>query len=227
MQRLVNLVRRPRETLWFCRRYVTEPTIEEKLFQKGPLDPAAVDLMQKLDSKIVYSSYVENNKKPLKFVQRKVLTAICAHHKKRAKYEEAMRKPFSLATNYLSKAVTDVTPEEPEKAMVKAQDSIPVKMDKLNNEHVHDASRTMILNESKLEIFRQMRRRTADLEEKQPQPYPDKWMQDYETYDESVADDLTADSEYGTPGMWSAFRYSLRAANTIHKFQRVDFTLLL
>lgn len=200
MQRLVNLVRKPRETLWFCRRYATDTTFEEKFLLKGPLDPAAVDLMQKLDWKIVYSSYVENNKRPLKFVQKKMLTSMCEKYKKRAIYEKAMRKPFSLALKYSSKALT---PKEPEKPMVEVQDSLPVAIDKLNDER--DTSRSVILNESKLEIFRQMRQREAELEQK-IQPYPDKWMQDYETYDESVDDDLTADSEYGTPGMWSKNR---------------------
>lgn len=203
MQRLVNLVRRPRDPLRFCRRYVTEATIEEKLFQKGPLDPAAVELMKKMDSKIIYSSYVENNKRPLKFVQRKILTALCEKHKKLAMYEEAMRKPFSLALKYSSKALTDDTPKEPEKPMVEAKDSIPVAIDKLNVER--DASRTVIVNETKLEIFRQMRQREAALKE-EIQQYPTKWMQDYETYDESVDDELTAESEYGTPGMRFAFR---------------------
>lgn len=203
MQRLVNLVRKPRETLWFCRRYATDTTFEEKFMMKGPLDPAAVDLMQKLDWKIVYSSYVENNKRPLSYVQKIIMTDICEKHKKRALYEEAMRKPFSLALKYSSAALTDDTPKEPEKPMVEVQDSLPVAIDKLNDER--DTSRSVILNESKLEIFRQMRKREAELEQK-IQPYPDKWMQDYETYDESVDDDLTADSEYGTPGMWSKNR---------------------
>lgn len=197
MQRIVNLVRRPRGTLWLCRRYATDAEIEENFFQKGPLDPVAVDLMHKFESDIVYSSYVENNKKPMKYKQRQILEDICEKHKKRALYEEAIRKPFSLALKYSSKVLSDVTPKQPTKKIVKMQDTIPVAIGKLNEER--DSSRQIILNETKLEIFRQMRDRQAELEDS-TQKYPDKWMQDYETYDEIEDDDFTVDSEYGMPG---------------------------
>lgn len=198
MQRIVNLVRRPQQVVWLCRRYVTEAEIEEKYYQKGPLDPAAVDLIKKFESDIVYSSYVENNKKPMRYSHRQIVKNIVEHHKKRVLYEQAMQKPFSLALKYSSNVLTDVTPQVPAKPVVTATDTLPHAMEKLDAER--DSSRTIIMNESKLEIFRQMRQREAELEET-TQKYPDKWMQDYETYDENENDDLTADSEYGTQGV--------------------------
>lgn len=174
MQRLVNLVRRPRETLWLCRRYATDVEIEEKWFLKGPLDPVAVDLTEKLKDDIIYSSYVENNKKPLSYRHRKILEDNCERDKKRARYEEAMQKPFSLALKYSSKVLTDVKLDEPPKPIVTLRDSIPAAMEKLNEER--DSSRTTILNESKLEIFQLMRKRQAELRDN-TQKYPDKWMQ--------------------------------------------------
>lgn len=195
MQRLVNSVRRSRETLWLFRRYATEAEIEEKFFLKGPLDPVAVDLMEKFDSDIVYSSYVENNKKPINYKHKQILQDICEKHKKQAMYEEAMRKPFSLALKYSSNVLTNVTSDKPATPIVTAQDTIPVVIDKLNEER--DSSRQIIINETKLEIFRQMRDRQIELENNTPK-YPEKWMQDYETFAED--DDFTAESEYGTPG---------------------------
>lgn len=202
MQRFVNLVRRPRATLRFCRRFATDADIEEKFFLKGPLDPSAVSLMEKFESDIVYSSYVENNKKPLSYKHRQILNDMCDRHKRRAMYEEAMRKPFSLALKYSSKGLTDSTPKVPAKPIVSMQDTIPVAIDKLKEER--DSSRQIIINESKLEILRQMRARQTELEDSVPK-YPEKWMQDYETFDEIEDDDITADSEYGTPGTGLAF----------------------
>lgn len=202
MQRIVNLVRRPRATLWFCRRYATEADIEEKFFQKGPIDPSAVSLMDKFESDIVYSSYVENNKKPLSYKHRQILDDMCEKHKRRAMYEEAMRKPFSLALKYSSKGLTDAAPNVPAKPIVSMKDTIPVAIDKLKEER--DTSRQIMLNESKLEIIRQMRARNTELEDAKPK-YPEKWMQDYETFDEIEDDEFTADSEYGTPGTGRGF----------------------
>lgn len=210
MQRIVNLVRRSREPLWLCRRYVTDAEFEEKLFLKGPLDPAAVDLMKKFESDIVYSSYVENNKKPISYKHKQILREVCEQHKRRAMYEGVNRKPFSLALQYSTNELVDDTPEEAVKPIVTTQDTIPVANGKLNGER--DTSRQIILNEAKLEIFRQMRERQNEIEDT-PQPkYPDKWMSDYETFDEDEDDDLTADAEYGTPGMWPCgphFDYSV------------------
>lgn len=198
MQRLVNLIRRPREPLWLCRRYVTDADFEAKFFQKGPLDPASVDLMKKFDSDIVYSSYVENNKKPLSYKHRQILRDVCEKHKRRAMYEEATRKPFSVALQYSTDVLEDVMPKEEVQPIVTVEDTIPVAIGKLNEER--HTSRQIILNESKLEIFRQMRERQNEFEDTTPK-YPDKWMADYETFEEDEDDDLTADSEYGTPGM--------------------------
>lgn len=197
MQRFVNLLRRPREKLWLCRRFATDAEIEQKFFQKGPLDPVAVDLMEKFESDIIYSSYVEENKKPVSYRHKPILRDMCEKEKKRIRFEEALRKPFSLALKYSAGVLPDATSDEPPKPMVTAQDTIPDAIEKLQGEQ--DTSRNIIISETKLEIFRQMRQRQAELEEVK-QKYPDKWMQDYETYDEVENDDLTADSEYGTPG---------------------------
>lgn len=203
MQRIVNLVRQPRGALWLCRRYTTATELEEKLFHKGPLDPNAVELMAKYESDIVYSSYVQDNVRPLSFVHRKKLNAICESERKREYYENAMRRPFSLALKQTSHILDTDEPAEP---VIRRRDSIPVVMDKLNKER--DSSREVMVNESKLAIFRMMREEQDELEQKNVPKYPQKWMDAYETYDDRAEaseaaedEDFAAECEFGTPGM--------------------------
>lgn len=198
-----------------------EEEMEQKLFYKKKLDPYAVELFRKYESDIVHSSYVETNKKPLQYKKRMILRDICEKNQQRIRYEEASRKPFSLALKYISNksfAEKNVASE-----VTMSENRFDEESKQINLDPEPDSSRKIILNETKLAIFKEMQDRRMELEEKQ-QKYPDKWMQDYETYDELEEDDdeLVADSQYGTPGkinyttqlnifLWFFFYYFCRS----------------
>lgn len=193
MQRLTSFIRRPHLSK-IIRKYSSEAEIEQKFYLKQPLDPIAAELMNKHEPDIIYSSYVENNKRPLQYRHRVIVHNLCERAKQRHRYEEAMRKPFSLALRYVSNTL-----EQPPKAKeFKKEEISPKSSSELNLNNERDLTRNIITNEQKLTIFRELNRRRRELEESE-QKYPEKWMQDYETFDENDEEDLVPDSQFGTP----------------------------
>lgn len=179
----------------FTRRSSSEADIESKYFLKRSLDNTSVELMKKHEHNIVYSSYVENNKRPLSYQQRLVLRGRCDREIRRKMYEAETRKPFSLALKYASSSLEE-PPERKREPEVKKK---PQTLEDLDLDSERDTSRNIIMNEQKLIILRELSRRQQEME-CQEQKYPDKWMQDYETFDETDEDNLVADTHFGTPG---------------------------
>lgn len=187
----------------------TEADIEERLFQKGPLDPQAAELFKKHESSILFSSYVENNKRPLSYRHRVILRSIAEKHKTRLRLY-GTSKPFSLALKFIDKKrLHDSHASEliAEKIKEGNDEQHGVKNELKTpdaDREFNPISRKILLSESKLEILREMKKRRKEFEEpEEPPKYPAKWMQDYETYDESnnseTDDDISADVEFGTP----------------------------
>lgn len=196
MQRLIVFCARRANFSHRIRYFSSEIDIEAKYFQKGPLDPEAVDLVKSYNDKIVYSSYVERNKRPMRFAEKMMTKKMCEKEKRRAAYREAMRRPFSLALKHTADVLETSVFQEPKNELPKPNENTDENMD-LSGER--DINRNIIMNESKLEIFREMNRRRNELENIQPK-YPTKWMSDYETYDEKEDEDEFSDAQFGTPG---------------------------
>lgn len=196
MQRLPSVFWRSQLTHLIRCYSSTDAQIEEKYFFKQPLDRTAAQLMQKHESDIIYSSYVENIKKPLRYTHRLILRNLCEHEKKRKQYEEAIRKPFSLALKYTKNSLKQPAGETKEQEV--QENEISETSNDINLDNERDMSRDVIMNEQKMTIFRELSRRQRELEGMEPK-YPAKWMQDYETYEENDDDELLPESEYGTP----------------------------
>lgn len=194
MQRIYSWLQKP-QLARFTRRLSSEAEIENKYFLKRSLDNTSVELMKKHENNILYSSYVENNKRPLSYQHRLVLRGKCDREIRRKLYEAETRKPFSLALKYASASLEE---SQERKQAPKAKDR-PQTLEELKLDNERDTSRNIIMNEQKLIILRELSRRQQELEH-QEQKYPEKWMQDYETFDETDEDNLVADSHFGTPG---------------------------
>lgn len=186
------------------RRITTEAEIDDRLFNKGPLDPLAVELVKRHESSIIYSSYVERNKKPLRYRELMMMRQIAEKQKNNLRLYGA-GKPFSLALRYIDKNVLNesVTTDE---VTSKQQENV----EKLDEKHDEDmieeflpTRREILINESKLEILKEMKERRMEFEVDNEPKYPPNWMEDYETYDESidVENDLVDEFEFGTSGI--------------------------
>lgn len=192
------------------RRITTEADIDTRLFLRQPLDPLAVELTKKHESSIIYSSYVENNKMPLKYRERMIRMQIAEKQKSRLRLHGA-GKPFSLALKYIDKRqlpqtdpngmtnADEESAEEPDSEHEKVMKEVRA----LDHGEFRRYSNNIIMNESKMEILRELKARRRKMEEEQEYKYPPNWMEDYETYDESMKDeDLADDLEFGTPGIF-------------------------
>lgn len=162
-------------------------------YNKKPLDPHILSLIKKYDPDIFYSSHVELNKKPLSFKQRNELILELGRAAVREEMEEAKSRQPSLLVDKLVK-ITKA--KENEKEIEK-----PASIDQ-SSIVVNDAQKTendefkLRLAKSKLKILTEMGLRRSALEH-ELQSFPDNWMEDYETFDES---DYLSDTQYGTPG---------------------------
>lgn len=163
--------------------------LDEPAYHKQPLDPNILSVIKKYEADIFYSSHIELNKKPLTYEQRKALMA----RLRRAKEESP---PTSiLVEDYVENSVTN-DGNEP----IQQQNLDTIEKSASHNDD--DASRThyeeqrLQLAKSKLKILTEMglRRSALDYE---LQDYPENWMEDYDTFDETEA---LADTQFGTPG---------------------------
>lgn len=160
-------------------------------YHKKPLDPHIISLVKKYDADIFYSSHIELNKKPLTYTQRKDLMLKLGEEELRRLVKKSIESERSLIIEKLvdftkPKQSNDTVNESSERPLASANDS----------EIVENKDEKSELAKSKLKILTEMNFRRSALEY-ELQSYPDNWMEDYETFDES---ELSPDTQYGTPG---------------------------
>lgn len=186
---------RPTSSLRTCRRFLhffKSSELDEPDYFKTPLDPRALSLLKKYNDDILYSSHSEVNKKPLSYEQRMyVLNKI----NKRIYQEQlklATAREPSIILDKASEFSELIPNNERTPAIVESQTGPFVMKDFEEPENSEDKA---ILARAKLKLFTEMGLRRSALEHEM-HSFPDNWMEDYETFDETEFTDL----QYGTPG---------------------------
>lgn len=163
--------------------------LDEPAYHKKPINPRILSLVKKYDPDIFYSSHIELNKKPLTYKQRmdlmqKIRSDEFSEHLKKA--NEGEPSIFAAKLSEISESKQNLHPPlvQPSSMIVNEIDPTANSIEKLQ------------LSRSKLKILTEMGMRRSAIEHEM-QEFPDNWMEDYETYHES---DITADTQYGTPG---------------------------
>lgn len=191
---MLRLLRAPKwtSTKQILRTYKTQE-LDEPAYHIKPLNQYAIDLMKRFGSDIHYSSYVETNKIPLSFKDRKKLYANLQKEKFRAEFKKIVDPTSSI--------LLETIKNEDSVKSVKAEQSPETPLPNEPDEDIESKTdpRKILLNKSKLKILTEMGLRRSALEF-EVQSFPDNWMQDYETYNESDTVDVLVDSHYGTPG---------------------------
>lgn len=167
--------------------------LDEPAYHKQPLDPKILSIIKKYETEIFYSSHIELNKKSLNYEQRKALMAKL----RRAKEETPPTSVFveKLAENSATTDQNEATQQQ------QNLDTIEEPASDSND----DASRMryeeqrLHLAKSKLKILTEMGLRRSALDH-ELQDYPENWMEDYDTFDETEA---LADTQFGTPGEYN------------------------
>lgn len=164
--------------------------LDEPAYNKQPLDPSVLSIIKKYEADILYSSHIESNKKPLSYEQRKAIM-------ERLRREKEEAPPTSILVEKL--AEDNETEHHQQRQQKEGPETIeePAASTDCDDEaNVRYEEQRLQLAKSKLKILTEMglRRSALDYE---LQDYPDNWMEDYDTYDESEA---LADTQYGTPG---------------------------
>lgn len=158
--------------------------LEEPAYHKEPLDPNILAIIKKYETDIFFSSHIELNKKPLSYEQRKALMA-----KLRRDKEET--PPTSIL---IEKLAEKNGPTQQQQNLEINEE--PASADYDDAARMRHEEQRLHLAKSKLRILTEMglRRSALDYE---LQDYPENWMEDYDTYDESEA---LADTQFGTAG---------------------------
>lgn len=188
--------------------------IDDPHYHKQPLDPHAVQLIKRYQEEIVYSSYLENNKIPLKLKERKKLY----HEIQRKIYEDKLndaRTPEKsiLIENNSPDIMEHLKTHQQNEENSECETSIELStVDGDGTEENRDKKRE--LAKSKLKILTELglRRSVLDIES---ESVPENWMEDYETYDEGDKSETLIDSRYGTPGEINSCLF-YKKLNAIH-----------
>lgn len=170
--------------------------LDQPAYHKKPLDPGIVALIKEYDADIFYTSYVELNKKSLSLDQRMEIMGNKSKTDFRTRLNEARESEPSILIEKLVKfsdaksndnaSSVEVGSSEEPKTVI----GDPVK--------IQNEEQRLELAKSKLKILTEMGLRRSAIEYEM-QSAPDNWMEDYETYDEI---DFSADTHYGTPGIY-------------------------
>lgn len=160
--------------------------LDEPAYHKQPLDPKILSLVKKYEADIFYSSHIELNKKPLSYDQRKALM----NQRNRTKDDTP---PTSILVENADKNDDENRTEQQQHPQSVVESST---LDVDDAALVRREEQRQHLARSKLKILTEMglRRSALDYE---LQDYPDNWMEDYDTFDETEA---LADAQFGTPG---------------------------
>lgn len=163
--------------------------LDEPAYHKRPLDPNILTIIKKYETDIFYSSHIELNKKPLSYDQRKALL-------NRLRREKEETPPTSILVEKFSDSNEATKKQQQQQENPEAIEEPAAPADCDNATRMRYEEQRLHLARSKLKILTEMglRRSALDYE---LQDYPDNWMEDYDTYDESEA---LADAQFGTPG---------------------------
>lgn len=172
--------------------------LDEPAYHKKPIDPHILSLIKKHDPDIFYSSHIELNKKPLTYSQRMDLMQKLRSDdfiKRLEKGREAEPSILVEKLSEISKSKHKLNlPVEQSPTIVNETDSA------INNTEKLQLART------KLKILTEMGLRRSAIEH-EIQNFPDNWMEDYETFHEN---DITTDTQYGTPGENTNYLFLIR-----------------
>lgn len=175
--------------------------LDEPAYHKQPLDPNILSILKKYETDIFYSSHIELNKKPLSYEQRTALMA-------RLRREKEETPPTSILVEKLVENSdrndgNETTRQQKQQNAETIEESASADYD--DAARMRYEEQRLHLAKSKLKILTEMglRRSALDYE---LQDYPENWMEDYDTFDESEA---LADTQFGTPGEHNKFSISI------------------
>lgn len=191
MNNVIRLNRRFAETRRLIHHF-KKNEIDEPAYYKRPLDPHALQLIKKFEVDIIYSSYLEANKKPLNLKKRVELW-------RDLKRKEYVGRLNEARTSEPSVLIEKLSPEAKEHLKPHEQNEEVSEWDGDQTETDEYKEKKRELAKSKLKILTELglRRSVLDFEAKS---FPDNWMEDYETYNENENAEMLAESHYGTPG---------------------------
>lgn len=190
---MIGIARVQSKQLSICQRYLhffKVRELNEPEFFKTQIDPEVLALINKNEPDILYSSYVELNKKRLSLKHRLELLGDIKN-KQYVNYFNKSEDSSSVLIDKISKSAESGSSNE----------NILVQEDCYENKNENegmDTEQKEILARSKLKILTEMGFRRSALEH-EIKSLPDNWMEDYETFDES---DIAFDTQYGTSGIF-------------------------
>lgn len=154
-------------------------SLDPDLLGVKELDRRTQQLYDRHKSSILYSSFVEGRKLNLGYVKTKILTSILKAKQEKLSVENVRVKPLSLALKYWSESKEEfdekiITERSPNNTEWKT-DFIDDISSKTRKRQQYGQSRTVNDND---------------------RPFVNYWMNDYDTFDDSVSD---VHSQFGTP----------------------------
>lgn len=173
--------------------------IDDPNYHKKQLDQHAVQLIKRYQEEIIYSSYLEDNKIPLKLKERIKLF----HETQQQKYENQLNdartsEPSILIEKILPNIIENPETHKKNEKNNESETSIELlSVDGMETEENPEKKRE--LAQKKLKILTEfgLRRSVLDFES---ESVPENWMEDYETFNEDDKSEILIDSRYGTPG---------------------------
>lgn len=196
---MIRFVRLSRKLPASCKflHTVKSRELDEPAYYKKPLDPIIIELVKKHNSDILYSSHIELSKKILTFKQRTELQSKLGRDAFMERLEKARESEPSLVAERLAEFSESTLNKDhvhsTELVSTQQQPEITDSMQEKNEQE------RLQFTKSKLKILSEMGLRRSALEH-ELQEFPDNWMEDYETFNES---DHLADTQYGTPGNYN------------------------